>query len=116
MDTKIYRETIASIDPPGIPYLGVYLTDLVYTDESPNFVKSPGGKDLINFGKRRIVYNIISGLQQFQQASYNLQPVHQIENLLKTERLRQHRLDEKELWKLSQEREARGCDKTQLVL
>jgi len=48
--------------------LGVYLTDLTFIDDgNPDFLPQNG---LINFGKRELVYGIISEIQQYQQISY----------------------------------------------
>jgi hypothetical protein len=60
------------------------------------------------------MYGIIGQIQQQQQASYNLQPVHQVLTLLKTEKLKQQKLEEKELWKLSLIHEPKDADKTTL--
>jgi len=111
-----YRDTLANIQPPCIPYLGVYLTDLTFMDDgSPNFLPSPKeGKDLINFAKRRLIATSLAQIQQFQLQSYNLQPVHQIITLLKTDKIRQQKLEDKDIWKLSLIHEPRDADKASL--
>lgn len=117
---KNFREVLSSVTPPCIPYLGMYLTgltlspspfiDLTFIDEgNPNTLMSPKGKDLINFHKRRLVYNVIASIQQLQQTAYNLQPVHQIAVLFRPSRMRQSRMDEKEMWNMSLQREPRGA-------
>ena len=57
---------------------GVYQSDLVFTDE--------GNKDtingLINFAKRRLTYNIILEIQQYQKIGYPFLPVEQIQRVL----------------------------------
>jgi len=39
------------------------LTDLVFIDENPDYISG-----LVNFAKRKLVNNVISKFQQFQQA------------------------------------------------
>lgn len=52
---KLYRAKLRTCTPPALPYLGVYLTSLVFIDE--------GNKDnlrnMINFYKRRQLYVIL---------------------------------------------------------
>lgn len=46
------RDAINRCDPPSIPYVGMYLTDLSFIEEgTPNY--SPEG--LLNFSKMRMV-------------------------------------------------------------
>jgi hypothetical protein len=94
-----YRKRLALATPPLIPHLGIHLTDLVFIEEGNKDVD--GG--LINFAKRRLLHQTISQIQQFQQTSYSLQPVHQIQDLL----LKIRPEDSRALMKLSLEREPR---------
>jgi len=65
------RNLLHSVDPPCIPYLGMYLTDLTFIED--------GNKDevdgLINFDKRRKISFVIREVQQYQLANYNLNDV-----------------------------------------
>ncbi|GAM22778.1 hypothetical protein SAMD00019534_059530 [Acytostelium subglobosum LB1] len=83
---KNYRTRLAASRPPLLPYLGVHLTDLTFMEENPDIVNievAPNHHvDLINFTKRMLVFKVISLVQQYQQQSYNLQPVHQIQEFL----------------------------------
>uniref|UniRef100_A0A8C1AXY4 Ras protein-specific guanine nucleotide-releasing factor 2a n=1 Tax=Cyprinus carpio carpio TaxID=630221 RepID=A0A8C1AXY4_CYPCA len=71
---KNLRETLKnSCNPPCVPYLGMYLTDLAFIEEgTPNFTE----EGLVNFSKMRMISHIIREIRQFQQAPYriDLQP------------------------------------------
>ena len=56
-------------DPPCIPYLGMYLMDLVFIEEStPDFLDG----NLINFSKLRMVSHIIRDIRTFKQSKYTI--------------------------------------------
>lgn len=99
-----YRSTLHSAVPPLIPYLGIHLTDLTFIEE--------GNKDmqghLINFAKRRLLYQTISGLQNFQQTIYNFQPVRQIQDIIANLKPSESKV----LFKLSLLREPRDSSKS----
>lgn len=63
---SVYRNSIKSINPPCVPFLGVYLTDLTFSDDgNPDFVNG-----LINFSKREQIYTVIQELLQYQNTPY----------------------------------------------
>ncbi|KAJ5074401.1 guanine nucleotide exchange factor [Anaeramoeba ignava] len=71
---KNYRQYLKKIIPPCIPYLGIFLTDLTFTEDgNPDKIGN-----LINFFKRKLIYDVIIEIQQYQQVSYNFQSIHQI--------------------------------------
>jgi len=57
--------------------LGVYLTDLTFLDDGQADVREES--NLINFSKRIKMGHIIKELLDFQQHSYNLRPVPEIQ-------------------------------------
>uniref|UniRef100_A0A671PL03 Ras-specific guanine nucleotide-releasing factor 2-like n=1 Tax=Sinocyclocheilus anshuiensis TaxID=1608454 RepID=A0A671PL03_9TELE len=70
---KIVSSEGSSCNPPCVPYLGMYLTDLAFIEEgTPNFTE----EGLVNFSKMRMISHIIREIRQFQQAPYriDLQP------------------------------------------
>uniref|UniRef100_A0AAQ4PEZ4 Ras protein specific guanine nucleotide releasing factor 1 n=1 Tax=Gasterosteus aculeatus aculeatus TaxID=481459 RepID=A0AAQ4PEZ4_GASAC len=70
---KNLREALKNCDPPCVPYLGMYLTDLAFIEEgTPNYTEDR----LVNFSKMRMISHIIREIRQFQQTAYkiDLQP------------------------------------------
>eukprot|EP01105_Mastigella_eilhardi_P020099 TRINITY_DN4769_c0_g1_i2.p1 TRINITY_DN4769_c0_g1~~TRINITY_DN4769_c0_g1_i2.p1 ORF type:complete len:848 (+),score=226.97 TRINITY_DN4769_c0_g1_i2:245-2545(+) len=103
---KVYRTALHNLDPPCLPYLGVHLTDLTFVDENPDIING-----LNNFAKRNLIFQTISLVQQYQQRSYNLQPVYQIQQYLR----QPHTKDEAELYKISLKREPRGASRQDIL-
>lgn len=68
-----YRETLHAATPPCIPFLGVYLTDLIFIEDGiASLVKD---SELINFAKRTKTAEVIRDIQQYQNVPYSLNPV-----------------------------------------
>ncbi|XP_074184882.1 ras-specific guanine nucleotide-releasing factor 2 isoform X8 [Rhinolophus sinicus] len=66
---KNLRETLKNCNPPTVPYLGMYLTDLAFIEEgTPNFTE----EGLVNFSKMRMISHIVREIRQFQQTSYRI--------------------------------------------
>ena len=76
-----YRNRLRTIDPPCVPFLGLYLTDLTFIEDgNTDTIKSRS--DLINFDKRMKIAEKIREIQQYQQTPYLLEPVEEIQRFL----------------------------------
>lgn len=72
-----YRETLHKANPPCVPFLGVYLTDLTFIEDGiPGLIKKT---NLINFAKRAKTAEVIRDIQQYQNVPYPLQPVPELQ-------------------------------------
>ncbi|XP_041980689.1 ras-specific guanine nucleotide-releasing factor 1-like [Aricia agestis] len=63
---RILRETLHN-DPPCIPYLGMYLSDLSFIEEGTSNYTPDG---LLNFSKMRMIAHVIREIRNFQQTPY----------------------------------------------
>ncbi|XP_068694314.1 ras-specific guanine nucleotide-releasing factor 2-like isoform X2 [Montipora foliosa] len=67
---KNMREALRCADPPCVPYLGFYLTDLAFIEDgTPN--SSENG--LINFSKMRMIAQVVQEIKHYQQNKYTLE-------------------------------------------
>ncbi|KAI8641390.1 ras guanine nucleotide exchange factor domain-containing protein [Parasitella parasitica] len=102
-----YRNMIHNVNPPCIPFLGIYLQDLTFIEDgNANFLKK--SKNLINFAKRMKTAEVIRDLQQHQSTHYMLAAVPDIQEFIKTH-LHSSR-EEEELYKISLIAEPREKD------
>eukprot|EP01103_Thecamoeba_quadrilineata_P003225 TRINITY_DN13025_c0_g1_i1.p1 TRINITY_DN13025_c0_g1~~TRINITY_DN13025_c0_g1_i1.p1 ORF type:complete len:285 (-),score=35.04 TRINITY_DN13025_c0_g1_i1:197-1051(-) len=74
-----YREYLHTTNPPCVPYLGIYLTDLTFIgDGTPERLKSGA----INFAKHKKISGIIREIQQYQHIPYPFKSVASIQSQL----------------------------------
>ncbi|XP_062717312.1 ras-specific guanine nucleotide-releasing factor 2-like isoform X5 [Aedes albopictus] len=99
---RVMREALHRCDPPCIPYLGMYLTDLSFIEEgTPDF--TPDG--LLNFSKMRMIAHVIREIRHFQQTPYKVDHIPKVTSyLLDTSLL----LDDDELYRKSLQIEPRS--------
>ncbi|KAI9487373.1 MAG: ras guanine nucleotide exchange factor domain-containing protein [Benjaminiella poitrasii] len=77
-----YREMIHSVNPPCIPFLGIYLQDLTFIEDgNPDFLKK--SNNLINFAKQQKAAEVIREIKQFQSPPYIFQYVPEIQEFIK---------------------------------
>lgn len=61
------RMATATAPLPCLPFLGIYLSDLVFLNENPNEING-----LINYLKMQQIGNVISSIKNFQSKNYTL--------------------------------------------
>ena len=67
--SKNYRNYMHTCNPPLVPHLGLYLTDLTFIEDgNPDYL--PNG--FVNFTKRKMVGDQLLELLQYQQKRFNL--------------------------------------------
>ncbi|KAF9183829.1 hypothetical protein BGZ51_003739 [Haplosporangium sp. Z 767] len=77
-----YREELHSVNPPCVPFVGMYLTDLVMIqDGNQDFLKK--SNHLINFYKRVKTAEVIREIQQYQSVPYCLTSVPEIQAFIR---------------------------------
>ncbi|KAL4998290.1 ras guanine nucleotide exchange factor domain-containing protein [Aspergillus recurvatus] len=101
---QTYRDTLRRAVPPCIPFLGLFLKDLIFIEDG-NPALTPDER-LINFSKYSMLTSTIHTVQRFQGAMYCLQPVLELQEYLATEL--QRSVDSERKWDRSCELEPRG--------
>lgn len=101
-----YRKAVSTADPPIVPYLGVYLTDLTFIEDgNSDYLKVKCDRDnIINFDKLRKVAAVIKDIDIYKQTPYNFNSVDAIQNFLANLKP----LDDDELYKISRTVEPPG--------
>jgi len=74
-----YRARISQCNPPLVPYVGCFQTDLVFIEDGNKLWI----QDQIHFYKCYMVAEIIQQMRQYQQTPYNLTPVRSIKDFLR---------------------------------
>jgi len=91
-----YRKQLHGANPPCVPYLGVYQSDLTFIgDGNPDKLEN----GYINFFKRRLVAEVIKEAQTYQQKPYNLVEVKSIMDWLRGQDV--SNLDENTIYSVS---------------
>lgn len=79
-----YRDIVHSVNPPCIPFLGIYLQDLTFIEDgNPDFLRS--SDILINFAKRQKTAEVILELKQFQSLPYNFHIIPELQAFIKAQ-------------------------------
>ncbi|KAF1807231.1 ras guanine nucleotide exchange factor domain-containing protein [Mucor lusitanicus] len=77
-----YREIVHSVNPPCIPFLGIYLQDLTFIEDgNPDYLHK--SSNLINFAKRQKTAEVIRELKQFQNFAYNFHTIPEFQDYIK---------------------------------
>jgi son of sevenless-like protein len=113
---RTYRNYLQNVQPPLVPYIGIYLTDLTFVEDgNKDYIPhATTERKLINWAKRKMVYEFISKIQEYQVKTYEIAPVFQIQQVIEAA-LSEPFLSEKENYEVSKKREPMECQKGDLI-
>ncbi|KAF5382528.1 hypothetical protein D9615_002804 [Tricholomella constricta] len=101
-----YRQLMASVTPPCVPFIGVFLSTLQFIqDGNPDML--PGG--LVNFRKRQKASEVINDIKRWQAQPFNFQAIPSVQTYIE-ESLNQFndtKASSEHFWALSLDREPR---------
>eukprot|EP00118_Oscarella_pearsei_P003292 m.13785 g.13785 ORF g.13785 m.13785 type:complete len:1275 (+) comp25228_c0_seq1:253-4077(+) len=69
---KQLRYDLGHVDPPCIPYLGIFMADLTMIDHGNKNFTNEG---LINFSKCRLIYRQVRSFKTYQRQAYNFEQI-----------------------------------------
>lgn len=95
---KNYRALIAKAEPPCVPYIGTYLTDLTFIDEGNADYLVEGDTKLINYKKFQMISELIQRIQRFQRIGYTFTLDNELKKYLLTSSVT---MDDNTAYKLS---------------
>ncbi|KNC54398.1 cell division control protein [Thecamonas trahens ATCC 50062] len=110
---KQLRAALRKSNPPAVPYLGMFLTDLTFVEDGlPAYIDAADAAPsprLINFTKLRKVATVIRGIQLFQHEPYSFVEVPALARFLRHDL---HPLTDDDMYRLSLDIEPRGAYKS----
>ncbi|KYQ91711.1 Ras guanine nucleotide exchange factor Q [Tieghemostelium lacteum] len=95
-----YRRALLSCNYPCLPFIAIYLKDLTFNEENPDFLENGH----INFEKMRMIAKVLMEIDRYQSVPYHLKKIDSIEKLLTPKSV----LTDKDLYKASSQ-----CEPTQ---
>jgi len=109
-----YRRMLDTIDPPCVPFFGIYLTYLTFIQDGNKSFIPVGDNQVINFDKRQKAAAIIREIQRYQAGTYDLSPVQPIIDFIE-QSLAVSSLKEPDLWNVSLEREPKEREEEKMA-
>lgn len=73
-----YKERLRNINPPCVPFLGMYMSWIVFIKEGNENKIVGKPENFINFKKRRKLADVLQEIQQYQNTPYCIKPEHNI--------------------------------------
>ena len=102
-----YRSLLQAVDGPCVPFIGMFLIDLVHIQDQFNDNMSPTtaspDKPLIYFLKRQRWYEVVTSMLKYQQRPYNVAENESTRNFIESHLQTSNTKDQSWFWARSQE-------------